>query len=91
MAIEHATIALTQTAALVSHDTSSTSVDRPDQTVGFVNETGVDVRVGGAGVTTATGCLVSPGASFSLTFPITDDLYAVCASGSHNLFVIRSL
>lgn len=88
MAIEHATVALTQTAAKISKTLAAD--DRSGQSVAFVNETGVNIRVGGAGVTTSTGVLVAPNAPFSMDLESGEDLYAVCASGSHNLFVMRS-
>lgn len=85
MAVAHATVALNQTAAIIS---GSDADGTAGSSVGFVNETGVAVRVGGAGVTTATGCLVASGDPFSMDLSPGEQLYAVCASGTHNLFVM---
>jgi hypothetical protein len=89
MAVQHATVALTQTAAKIT-PTFAEGENRLGSSIAFVNETGVAVRVGASGVTTSTGILVAANAAFSMDLDEGEDLYAVCASGSHNLQVLRS-
>lgn len=91
--VEHATVALTQTAALISHAAAAGGTDyadsRSQHSLQFVNETGVNVRVGGAGVTTSTGTVVTPNSSFEARdLGPNDKLYAVAASGSPNIQVL---
>ncbi len=49
-----------------------------------------DVYVGGSGVTTAAGYLVAGGTELALDLDVREDLYAVAASGTVSVSVLRT-
>lgn len=48
-----------------------------------------DVHLGGSNVTTATGLRLTKGAQISFVLPPLNSLYAVVATGIHNVIVLK--
>jgi hypothetical protein len=87
MALEHAQVSVGTTATLLS----SASAGRDGQTVLVQNPTsGVNVYVGGAGVTTSSyGYLLQAGSAFAIDLQGGESIYAVVASSTQAVGVIR--
>jgi hypothetical protein len=87
MALTHAQVSVGTTATLLS----SASAGRDGQTVLVQNPTsGVNVFVGGAGVTTSSyGYLLQAGSAFAIDLQGGEGIYAVVASSTQAVGVIR--
>jgi hypothetical protein len=87
MAIKHGLVNIGTTATLLVE----TSVGRDGQTVLIQNPAnGVNVFIGGEGVTASSyGAICASGASFSIDLKNGETLYAVVATGSQTVSVMR--
>jgi len=87
MAVTHGQVSVGTTATLLS----STSAGRDGQTVLVQNPSGgVNVYIGGAGVTTtAYGYLLIGGSAFAIDLQDGEGLYAVVASSTQTVGVLR--
>lgn len=87
MPVSHNRISVTTEATKLTNDFDG----RDGQTVNVQNPTGgVDVYLGGAGVTTTDyGYLLKADTSFSIELQDDEKLYAVVASGTQTVNVIR--
>lgn len=87
MPVSHNRISVTTEATKLTNDFDG----RDGQTINVQNPTGgVDVYLGGAGVTTTDyGYLLKAETSFSIELQDDEKLYAVVASGTQTVNVIR--
>jgi hypothetical protein len=87
MALAHAQVTVTTTATLLS----AADAGRDGQTVLVQNPTtGVNVYIGGAGVTTTSyGFLLQAGTAFAIDLQVGEALYGVVASSTQAVGVIR--
>jgi len=87
MALSHGIVSVTTSATLLS----SSNAGRDGQTVLIQNPAGgADVKLGGAGVTTASyGFIVVGGSAFAIDLQFGEELYAVVASSTQSVSVIR--
>jgi hypothetical protein len=87
MAIAHAQVTVGTTATLLS----AAVVGRNGQTVLVQNPAnGVNVYIGGAGVTTSSyGYLVVGGSAFAIDLADQESIYAVVATGTQAVGVLR--
>lgn len=87
MALSHERVSVGTTATLLS----TTSVGRSGQTVSVQNPSGgATVYLGGAGVTTTSyGYALAAGSDFSIELDFSEALYAVVASSTQTVNVIR--
>jgi hypothetical protein len=87
MPVSHNRISVTTEATKLTNDFDG----RDGQTINVQNPTGgVDVYLGGAGVTTTDyGYLLKADTSFSIELQDDEKLYAVVASGTQTVNVIR--
>jgi hypothetical protein len=87
MAITHGVVSVGATATLLS----AAEAGRDGQTVLVQNPTGgVNVFIGGTGVTSASyGYLLVGGSAFAIDLQAGEGLYGVVASGTQSVSVIR--
>lgn len=87
MALSHGVVSVGTTATLLS----AASGGRDGQTVLVQNPAGgVDVKLGGTGVTTASyGYLLVGGSAFAIDLQAGEALYGVVASSTQSVSVIR--
>jgi len=87
MALSHGVVSITTAATLVSAATGG----RDGQTVLVQNPAaGVDVKLGGEGVTAASyGYIIVAGSAFAIDLQAGESLYAVVASGTQSVSVLR--
>jgi len=87
MPVSHNRISVTTTATKLTNDFDG----RDGQTINVQNPSGgVDVYLGGEGVTTtAYGYLLGASTSFSVELQTGEKLYAVVASGTQTVNVLR--
>jgi hypothetical protein len=87
MALSHGTVSVSTTATLLS----TASAGRDGQTVLVQNPAGgADVKLGGAGVTTASyGYILVGGSAFAIDLQAGEGLYGVVASSTQTVSVIR--
>jgi hypothetical protein len=87
MAVTHQRVSVGTTATQLTLDNDG----KDGQTVNVQNPVGaVSVYLGGAGVTTTSyGYLLSAGADFSIQLDDDEKLYAVVASGTQTVNIIR--
>lgn len=87
MALSHGVVSVGTTATLLS----AAVAGRDGQTVLVQNPTGgVDVKLGGTGVTTASyGYILTGGTAFAIDLADGEGLYGVVASSTQSVSVIR--
>lgn len=87
MAVAHAQVSVGTTATLLSAEKAG----RDGQTILVQNPTGgVNVYLGGAGVTTSSyGYLLQAGSAFAIDLADAEGLYAVVSTGTQAVGVLR--